>query len=95
MRFLLPLLIALSSPALAQQPLCLAHADITAKLSEQYAEKPISLGIANNGGVLEVLSAPKGKTWTIILTMTNGQSCMIAAGDGWRRRAMPTGGMDG
>jgi hypothetical protein len=65
------------------------------QLSEQYAEVPVSLGVANNGGVMEVLSAPNGKTWTLILTMPDGMSCMIAAGDDWRRRVMPTGGIDG
>jgi hypothetical protein len=65
------------------------------QLSEKYAEVPVALGVANNGGVMEVLSSPNGTTWTIVLTMPNGQSCMIAAGDDWQRRSMPTGGIDG
>tara|TARA_R110000803_G_scaffold97883_1_gene165975 strand:+ start:230 stop:493 length:264 start_codon:yes stop_codon:yes gene_type:complete len=84
-----------SANAMAQQPLCSTRADITMQLSEKYAEVPVALGVANNGGVMEVLSAPKGTTWTIILTMPNGQSCMIMAGDSFNRRAMPTGGIDG
>jgi hypothetical protein len=87
--------LAIISVANAQQPLCSTRADITMQLSEQYAEVPVSLGVANNGGVMEVLSAPNGKTWTLILTMPDGMSCMIAAGDDWRRRVMPTGGIDG
>ena len=87
--------LAIISTADAQQPLCSTRADITMQLSEKYAEVPVALGVANNGGVMEVLSSPDGTTWTIILTMPDGMSCMIAAGDDWRRRAMPTGGIDG
>ena len=79
----------------AQQPLCSTRADITMQLSEKYAEVPVALGVANSGGVMEVLSAPNGKTWTLILTMPNGQSCMIMAGGSFSRRAMPTAGVDG
>ena len=41
------------------------------------------MGLANNGGVIEILSSGAGKSWTIILTMPNGVTCMIAAGDSW------------
>ena len=37
---------------------------------------------ANNGGVLEVLSSEKG-SWTILVTMPNGVSCMLATGQSW------------
>ena len=40
------------------------------------------MGLASNGGVLEVLSSTSGSTWTILVTMPNGVSCMIAAGEG-------------
>ncbi len=92
---LLILSIGAISVANAQQPLCSTHADITEQLSEQYAEVLVALGVANNGGVMEVLSSPLGTTWTIILTMPNGMSCMIMAGDSFNRRAMPRGGIDG
>jgi hypothetical protein len=88
-------LLLIAGVANAQQPLCSTRADITMQLSEQYAEVPVALGVANNGGVMEVLSAPNGKTWTLILTMPNGQSCMIMAGDSFSRRAMPTARIDG
>lgn len=89
----------LCSPAIISianaQAFCSTRADITMQLSEKYAEVPVALGVANNGGVMEVLSAPNGDTWTLILTMEDGQSCVIAAGDDWRRRAMPVVRIDG
>ena len=76
-------LLAASSTALAQQPLCTERSEVLSQLSSQYAEAPVAMGIANNGGVLEILSSKSGKSWTIILTMPNGVACMIAAGENW------------
>lgn len=72
-----------SAPAQAQQPACTARNDVISHLATKYSEKPVALGLANNGGVIEVLSSKQGNSWTIIITMPNGTSCMIAAGEHW------------
>jgi hypothetical protein len=66
-----------------QQPACTKRTDILNHLANKYSEAPVAIGLANNGGVLEVLSSQSGKSWTIILTMPNGTACMIAAGENW------------
>ena len=76
-------LITATSAAAQQQPLCTARSEVLSQLSSQYSEAPVAMGIANNGGVLEILSSQKGSSWTIILTMPNGVTCMIAAGENW------------
>lgn len=73
----------LASPAAAQQLQCSQRAVVLTALSDKYAEKPVAMGLASNGGVLEVLSDGEGSTWTIIVTMPNGVSCMVAAGENW------------
>jgi hypothetical protein len=72
-----------ASPAVAQQLQCSQRAIVLTALSDKYAEKPVAMGLASNGGVLEVLSDGEGSTWTIIVTMPNGVSCMVAAGENW------------
>lgn len=52
-------------------------------LSAKYSEKPIAMGIAANGGLIEVLTSTDGTTFTIIVTMPEGETCMVAAGEGW------------
>ena len=52
-------------------------------LSAKYSEKPIAMGIAANGGLIEVLSSTEGSTFTIIVTMPEGETCMVAAGESW------------
>lgn len=81
----LPLLalVATPAPVAAQSPACTQRAEVIGHLSNKYAEKPVALGLANNGGVLEVLSSKKNGSWTIIITMPSGVSCMVAAGENW------------
>jgi len=69
--------------AAAQQPACTERMEVLKHLSAEYSESPVAMGVANNGGVIEILSSKKGKSWTIILTMPNGMTCMIAAGENW------------
>jgi hypothetical protein len=72
------------SPATAQQrPACTDRSNVLSHLSTRYSETPVAMGVANNGGVIEILSSKSGKSWTIILTMPNGMTCMIAAGENW------------
>ncbi len=69
--------------------MCGGRADVIKSLLERYDEKPVSMGIANNGGVLEVLVG--GNTWTIIITMPNGTACLIAAGEDWAQLQVKKG----
>lgn len=69
--------------AAAQTPLCTERSAVVSQLSSEYSERPVAMGIANNGGVLEILSSRAGQSWTIILTMPNGVTCMVAAGESW------------
>ena len=75
------LVTAFSLPAAAQQqqPACAKRGDVLKHLSAKYTEAPVALGLANNGGVVEVLSSKTGSSWTIIITMPNGPTCMVAA----------------
>jgi hypothetical protein len=72
-----------TAPAAAQQQLCTERQVVLSQLSKQYSEALVAMGCANNGGVLEVLSSGAGKSWTIILTMPNGVTSVLAAGDSW------------
>lgn len=62
---------------------CGARTTVLDYLSAKYSEKPIAMGIAANGGLIEVLTSKEGSTFTIIVTMPEGETCMVAAGEGW------------
>lgn len=62
---------------------CGARNTVLDYLSAKFEEKPIAMGIAANGSLIEVLSSTKGTTFTIIVTAPDGKTCMVAAGEGW------------
>ncbi len=65
-----------------QQAACDERGKILTKLGKDYAERRISLGLAANGNLLEVLASKSG-SWTMIYTMPNGGSCLLATGQSW------------
>ncbi len=72
---------AFSSLAHAQ-PMCGERRAVVANLEKTYSEAPVSIGLASNGAVIEVLASPSG-SFTIILTQPNGLSCVMASGENW------------
>lgn len=79
----------MSSPVIAlththSSPLpCTDRANVLNHLSSRYLEKPVAMGLAHNGGIIEILSSKSGSSWTIIITMPDGMTCMIASGKNW------------
>lgn len=76
-------MLGLNQASATQQPACTKRTDVVKHLANKYSEAPVAIGLANNGGVIEVLSSKEGSSWTIIITMPNGTACMIAAGENW------------
>ena len=83
------LVAAVSLSAAAQTPQCNTRASVLALLAGKYGEAPVAVGIANGGGLVEVLASPDGESWTIIVTSPQGVSCLVAAGHGWRPMDKP------
>ena len=73
---------AMIGPATAQSANA-PRAEVVKLLGERYAETPSALGLASNGGVIEVFAAKDGSTWTIVLTTPDGLSRIVATGEAW------------
>tara|TARA_Y100000296_G_scaffold86634_1_gene127088 strand:- start:111 stop:416 length:306 start_codon:yes stop_codon:yes gene_type:complete len=76
------------------QSICSDHKQVTQKLLESHQEAPVNMGIAANGGVVEVFASPSGSSWTITITMPNNLTCMLATGEGWESFPHPVQGGD-
>jgi phage/plasmid primase-like uncharacterized protein len=74
-----------SSAAVAQVP-CGQRDKIVEWLAVKYKEAPIATGVSSKGSLIEVLSTHDGDTWTVIVTSPDGNSCLIASGQGWRAK---------
>ncbi len=53
------------------------------QLADRYGQAPVAMGIANNGAMIEVFAADDGITCTIVVTMPNRTSRIVAAGRNW------------
>ena len=67
-----------------EQQRCEQRRTVLKYLSAEYAEQPIAMGVAENGGLIEVLTSRHGNTFTIIVTSPDGETCMVAAGEDWQ-----------
>jgi hypothetical protein len=74
-------------------PVCGKRDDVVAQLSEKYKEAPVGIGLASNGGLIELLAANNGTSWTLIITLANGPTCLVATGHDWQSKqtAVPDG----
>jgi hypothetical protein len=82
------LLLAAVRPSTAE-PTCVDRSQVVEHLAQRYHETPVAVGVASNGGLIEVLASREGDSWTIIITMPNGVACMVAAGRDWATVPLP------
>lgn len=77
--------VAGSNIAEAAQPShsCTDRTSALTHLAKKYSEAPVAIGLASNGGVVEVLSEPAGSTWSIIITIPHGMACIVVSGEHW------------
>lgn len=71
-------------PAHAQGASCADRTLIVERLSTKYGETRQSAGLNQNNGMVEVFASNDTGTWTILVTMPNGTSCLMAAGKSWQ-----------
>ena len=69
----------------AEASICGPRDRVLWSLKKNYREQPIAHGLTNTGGVAEVIVSPNGGTWTILLTMPDGMTCLLAAGENWEK----------
>jgi hypothetical protein len=71
-----------SQPAEAAPKLCGDRDQILKRLEQAHQETPQAIGLAGDGGVVEVLVSPEGG-WTMLLTYPKRPTCVVAAGAAW------------
>jgi hypothetical protein len=75
-------LLLLGGSAGAQVPRCAPHAGMVGILNRTFSEDVQGYGLIGPRVILEVFASEQGG-WTIILTGSDGVSCVLAVGLGW------------
>ena len=77
--------IVFSLPAAMAQGVCGDRDLIVAKLNSDLGEVRVDGAAASSSTFYEFYASQSTRTWTILLTGVNGVSCVVAAGEDWRR----------
>ncbi|MEO0387640.1 MAG: hypothetical protein AAF281_08935 [Pseudomonadota bacterium] len=77
------------NPAAAQQGSCGDRDAIIERLGDRYGEARTARGLSSNNGMVEVYASEETGTWTILITLPTGKTCLIAAGDFWEAAPGP------
>ena len=56
---------------------------VTGQLAKVFNEKVVDLSLAKNQQSVVELYVGDNGSWTILVTLTNGMSCIAAAGENW------------
>ncbi|MCT7376553.1 hypothetical protein [Chelativorans salis] len=68
--------------ATSEGSVCAPRDELVSQLGHQFDENQKALGLVGEQVVMEVFASENG-SWTILTTDINGQSCIVAAGEGW------------
>ena len=74
-------------------PQCGNHDKIVEVLGDKFKETRRVMGVVNSKAVMEIFMSPQG-SWTIMITDTNGKSCITVAGEEWQDVPVAVAGLD-
>ena len=72
-----------ATSASAQNRNCGERTEIIERLQSGYGETRAGACLSTTNGIVEVFASEDTGTWTIILTLPTGKSCLVAAGNSW------------
>ena len=76
----------LTTPAAAEGRNCGPREMVVERLADRLGETRRGIGLATQNRVVEVFASDATGTWTVTVTLANGQTCLIAAGQDWEDR---------
>jgi hypothetical protein len=85
-----------AAPAVAQSRNCAPRDMVIKRLAEKYGESRQSIGMGQQGMVMETFASGETGSWTITVTSPNGMTCLVASGQSFEAlaEALPKNGDD-
>lgn len=76
-----------ATPASAQPQNCAPRDLVLKRLAEKYGETRRSIGIAQQGAIMETFASDDTGTWSITVTLPTGLTCLVASGKSYETLA--------
>ncbi|UWQ18025.1 hypothetical protein [Jannaschia sp. M317] len=80
------LLTLLTLPAKANPQNCGPRGTVVERLSSHFGETRRGIGLARQNRVVEVFASDASGSWTITITLPDGNTCLVASGQAWEDR---------
>ncbi|OIQ31170.1 MAG: hypothetical protein BM562_08895 [Alphaproteobacteria bacterium MedPE-SWcel] len=80
--------------AAAQGQNCAPRDLVVKRLAEKYGESRQSIGMGQQGMVMETFASGETGSWTITVTTANGMTCLVASGQSYEILAEALPAMD-
>ena len=64
-------------------PQCDSREAVTALLVDRYGETRRAIGLAGEAAIMELYASGATGTWSITITLPDGQMCLMASGSGF------------
>ena len=68
----------------AETKACIDRETAIRHLEGKFSEAPAALGLTNTGEILEVFTSDAGRSWTMLVTTPDGNTCLVATGEAWK-----------
>ena len=78
----------LTPPATASP--CGRHEELAKYLAEHFFERSLGAGLTRDGKLLEIFISEKG-TWTVLVSLPTGISCIVSEGTDWQGKSLVAG----
>ena len=65
------------------RPACAERGRVVERLAQAYGETLHSMGLRKDNELMEIFASDQTGSWTILMTKTDGTSCLLAAGKAW------------
>jgi hypothetical protein len=82
--------LAFALTPLATADPCGPHKELTRHLADHYSERHRGRGLTRDGRLLEILISEKG-TWTVLVSLPTGLSCIVFEGTDWQGQEPSSG----
>ncbi len=85
--------VAMSTTPAQSQMVCGERVEIVKALESGHQEQKTAAGLSGNGGLVELFTAVEG-SWTLLLTVPGGPTCLLGSGEdweGWKSTGQPKG----
>ena len=85
----LTLVYVTTTDASAQAAGCQSRDSLVELLDERFAEQPVAAGLESSGRLIELFVSADNDSWTMVMTLPAGTSCVMAVGEYWLESKQP------